>query len=124
MSPHKNLLYVFYPHDLSQYILLYFHYKFLSFYLANCCINYFGEKHTLPCGQCDICLAHKARAMKEARFVQLEEQIVTLLTETPLSITQLMKQLQAPEEEVLQVIRHLLDHQKLTQTSTMKIAVK
>jgi predicted transcriptional regulator len=62
--------------------------------------------------------------MKEARFVQLEEQIVTLLTETPLSITQLMKQLQAPEEEVLQVIRHLLDHQKLTQTSTMKLAVK
>ncbi|HQB68941.1 MAG TPA: ATP-dependent DNA helicase RecQ [Paludibacteraceae bacterium] len=87
-------------------------------------LNYFGEKHTLPCGQCDICLAHKARAMKEARFVQLEEQIVTLLTETPLSITQLMKQLQAPEEEVLQVIRHLLDHQKLTQTSTMKLAVK
>jgi hypothetical protein len=34
-----------------------------------------------------------------------------------------MKQLQAPEEEVLQVIRHLLDHQKLTQTSTMKLAV-
>ena len=86
-------------------------------------LNYFGEKHTLPCGQCDICLAHKARAMKEARFVQLEEQIVTLLTETPLSITQLMKQLQAPEEEVLQVIRHLLDHQKLTQTSTIKLAV-
>jgi ATP-dependent DNA helicase RecQ len=87
-------------------------------------LNYFGEKHTLPCGQCDICLAHKARAMKEARFVQLEEQIVTLLTETPLSITQLMKQLQAPEEEVLQVIRHLLDHQKLTQTTAMKLAVK
>ena len=87
-------------------------------------LNYFGEKHTLPCGQCDICLAHKARAMKEARFMQLETQIVQLLTETPLSITQLMKQLQAPEEEVLQVIRHLLDHQKLTQTSTMKLAVK
>lgn len=86
-------------------------------------LNYFGEKHTLPCGQCDICLAQKARELQDARFVKLEQKIVNLLTEKPLSINQLITKMGDSEEVVLKVVRHLLDHQKLTQTSTMKLAV-
>ena len=86
-------------------------------------LNYFGEKHTLPCGQCDICLAHKAHELKEARFVTLEEKMVELLTKAPLSINQLIVKMGDSEEDILKVVRHLLDNQKLTQTPAMKLAI-
>ncbi len=44
-------------------------------------LNYFGEKHTHDCGQCDVCLSFHDKDMPEKRFAPAKESILALLSD-------------------------------------------
>ncbi len=73
-------------------------------------LRYFGEENKHNCGQCDVCLSHRAtNASSEAAFEELKQQISALLLQRPSSPKEIAVQLTAEREDVAEAIRSLLD---------------
>lgn len=73
-------------------------------------LRYFGEKNEHNCGQCDICLSHRASSPpSEETFNNLKERILNLLKERPLSPRELTDSIDSNQEALLEVMRYLLD---------------
>ena len=87
-------------------------------------LDYFGETTSNRCGQCDTCLAHKAEELRLQKFRELSALITATLETDPLPIQTLVQRLRRPEKEVMEVVRHLLDQQKIVQNEQMKLSVK
>ena len=76
--------------------------------------NYFGDIDKSACGICDYCLAHKKNKLESAAFSYIEQQLYTLLTNSPSPIDQLLITIgKEKEEEVWEVIRFLESENKL-----------
>ncbi len=71
--------------------------------------EYFGVEEGVDCGVCDICLEQKRRAklLKEPSK-PIEEQIQELLSEKPLSITEIISRIKSPPEIITPCIDKLL----------------
>ncbi|MDD3406186.1 MAG: RecQ family ATP-dependent DNA helicase [Paludibacteraceae bacterium] len=82
-------------------------------------LNYFGQKNNKPCGQCDICLAHKANKITTQAFNQLTNTICCTLQKNPQSIKQLVSQINGKEDKITQAVRILLDEGKIKQNEQM-----
>ncbi|WP_294629225.1 ATP-dependent DNA helicase RecQ [uncultured Bacteroides sp.] len=73
-------------------------------------LRYFGEENKHNCGQCDVCLSHRAtNASSEVAFEELKQQISALLLQRPSSPKEIAVQLTAEREDVAEAIRSLLD---------------
>ena len=86
-------------------------------------LNYFGETNTLPCGQCDICLEQKKRQLSTDKFAQIETRILQIIRSEPISIVALVKLCSEKEQDVLFVVRELLDTGTINQNAEMKLIV-
>lgn len=86
-------------------------------------LNYFGEKNTTDCGQCDICLKNKENTLTNDEFEKIKSSLLQLLQSQPLTLKQITSQIPAKEQKVLQVLRFLMDNGVLKQGKDMKVGV-
>ena len=71
--------------------------------------NYFGDTDTSACGICDYCLAQKKCKLESAAFSSIEQQLYTLLTNSPSPIDQLLMTLGKEKEEAAWEVLHFLE---------------
>ncbi len=72
-------------------------------------LRYFGERNDHNCGQCDVCLSHRDESVSEASFEELKVRLVRLLSDTPLTLPDVVTRLDAKPEDVERVICYLLE---------------
>lgn len=73
-------------------------------------LDYFGEKHTQDCKNCDICLAKTQSGLKHWEYNSVREALINELKEKEQSILYLADKLPLNQEKNIQVIRFLLDN--------------
>lgn len=77
-------------------------------------MEYFGEENAKRCGKCDVCKTRNKLSMSEMEFDQIVKKLKPLLQNTALSSASIVDLLpQAKEEDVLRVLRWLLDTEKI-----------
>lgn len=87
-------------------------------------LDYFGETSAHRCGQCDTCIAQRSSELKMKQFAEIEQLVTTELVAEPQPVYALVQKIDRPEADVMQVLRHLLDQQKIEQNAQMKLSVK
>jgi ATP-dependent DNA helicase RecQ len=85
---------------------------------TNCCrsrylLDYFGEHETEDCGICDVCRGKDRSELSKEKFDTLLITLRNVLEETPLSPVELTDILQEPKENILTVIRWMLDNREV-----------
>ncbi len=83
-------------------------------------IGYFGEKNDSCCGKCDVCL-RKKRDEKGKRFPEVEKELETLIPSEGILLSELIGNSRYEEEELIPVIRFLLDNHRLRMDGNRKI---
>jgi ATP-dependent DNA helicase RecQ len=85
-------------------------------------LEYFGQKHSVSCRKCDICLHRNKMELSNDDFSQLREQIVNLLQKEALSIDTLIDRLHYPEQKIIQAVRWLMDNSEVEKAfDTLKL---
>lgn len=79
---------------------------------SNAILEYFGERNTKPCGECDLCLKRKH---VEGIDAKIEQEIRVLLLEKPMSLHDLIDALSVGDDaKKLAVLRELVDEGKVS----------
>ena len=76
-------------------------------------LHYFGQDHSEPCGNCDICKGDHETGMDFSEFSVLSEKIKNLLSAESLTITKLIHEINEPEKKIITVCRWLLDKEAM-----------
>ena len=81
-------------------------------------LDYFGEKQTTDCGQCDVCIKHKKqnkedKARHQANAEDLHQQIISLLNDGQRHQLSELNSITAPRELMQEVIRIMTDEEEL-----------
>lgn len=79
-------------------------------------LNYFGEKKGVPCGQCDVCLKNKETNVSDDEFKQIRDWLEPHLKKE-VSIDELLVESSFQEKKVMQVIRWMMDNNKIKLSS-------
>lgn len=88
-------------------------------------LNYFGQKETQRCGQCDICLSRNKLNLSQHEFNTVMDIIKPILLEKNMSLEDLLENSGIIEEErFVKVIRWLIDTGKVTEFGGNLIWVK
>ena len=83
-------------------------------------LEYFGEKDTVRCGKCDVCLQRNELDMSKYEFDLVLDQIKTELKSEALLLPELARRINLSEEKFMKVFRWLLDHGKIERDITEK----
>jgi len=83
-------------------------------------LSYFNESISTPCGKCDVCLK-KNRSTKNIKTIS--EKIIQLLSKNEMSSIELSNCLSFSDEEILNSLKILLEHNKITITSQNKFKI-
>ena len=86
-------------------------------------LDYFGEESD-RCGTCDVCRERNELDLSKYEFDIILEEIKEIISEHTPDPEELVKLVSQPEEKVIKVIRWLLDHNKIIQDSSHKLAWK
>ena len=87
-------------------------------------LSYFGEKKSMDCRQCDICLAKNNSGLTNVKFNDISLSIRECLREGELTLDVLVNALSKyAEKDIVSVIRFLIDREELI-LSTGKISLK
>ncbi len=86
-------------------------------------LSYFGEKNSIPCGKCDICLKNKEKEVENSEFEAIQNYILIKLKENALSLKDIIVGCSYNENKVKNVIRFLADNQKINLDSEMRFAL-
>ncbi|MFY0253501.1 ATP-dependent DNA helicase RecQ [Chitinophaga sp. 30R24] len=71
-------------------------------------VVYFGEKDSVPCGACDICVKQKSRPMDAGSFKRISDTVIARLKTAPLSFEALQQHLpDIRRSDLLQVLQFL-----------------
>ena len=84
-------------------------------------IAYFGEKESVRCGKCDICLKRNKMELSALEFDNILNTIKPLLQKKDSTIEELVIYAHYPEEKIIKVIRWLLDNNKIIQNNEKKL---
>ena len=88
-------------------------------------LNYFGQKETQRCGQCDICLSRNKLNLSQHEFNTVMDIIKPILINENMSLENLLEKSGIIEEErFIKVIRWLIDTGKVTEFGGNLIWVK
>ncbi|MDR3061460.1 MAG: RecQ family ATP-dependent DNA helicase, partial [Dysgonamonadaceae bacterium] len=83
-------------------------------------LEYFGEKKSNNCGQCDVCIAAKKKEPNSIDFDKISKEILNLITITGhLSIEDIISRLEFDEKSVIDVVRYLSDNKKVKLKGTI-----
>ncbi|MBN2347403.1 MAG: RecQ family ATP-dependent DNA helicase [Bacteroidales bacterium] len=77
-------------------------------------LKYFGETDSNPCDVCDVCKRNIEREINESEFNLVVDEIKARLTLGSLSIKELADQVPFKDEKVLEIIRWLIDNDKIS----------
>jgi ATP-dependent DNA helicase RecQ len=77
-------------------------------------LAYFGEKQTVRCGKCDVCLRRNREELSDEEFQYLQKEILSLLKDGNKSVDFFVETLHYPENKIIQVIRKLLENNMLS----------
>gem|GEM_PF-2020848 len=81
-------------------------------------LAYFGEKKSNRCGICDVCLSKNQTNLNDIEFDWLVSSIRSLLLKKPYNLYELIPYLsQFKEDQVIEVVRWLLDNNKVSRDS-------
>ncbi len=86
-------------------------------------LNYFGEEAD-RCGICDVCRERNELDLSKYEFDLILEEIKSLLTDKNPDAEELVKLIDYPEDNVIKVIRWLLDHNNLIPDGNHKLTWK
>jgi ATP-dependent DNA helicase RecQ len=75
-------------------------------------LDYFGEEAE-DCGICDVCRAKKERGVSVDETQLITDEIKALLDNERLNALHLVKKIDRPEKKVIEVLRNLLDQNKV-----------
>ena len=75
-------------------------------------LDYFGETNTVRCGQCDVCKSIKNLDVSNIGFEEISNMVKTILEE-PCTYEKLFLKLKGNHEKERQVIRWLIDNNKI-----------
>ncbi len=87
-------------------------------------LQYFGEKDTDACGQCDICLKKKETEVSDDDFEQIKSSIISSLASEKQTLNVLVKSTHFKEAKVIQVVRFMLDNGVIIQDEQLKLGIK
>ncbi|MEI7828249.1 MAG: ATP-dependent DNA helicase RecQ [Prolixibacteraceae bacterium] len=73
-------------------------------------LAYFGERESKSCGQCDVCKGEHQSGISNAEFNEINSRILVLLTNAPMEIKELNRNIEGNEKNILRVTRWMLDH--------------
>ena len=77
-------------------------------------LEYFGEKKSKECGQCDVCLTKRKDGLNNYTFKTISTEIIRKLDDSEIKITQLFDSLpNFSEEKITQVVRILAGEEKI-----------
>jgi ATP-dependent DNA helicase RecQ len=83
-------------------------------------LNYFGEEAD-RCGICDVCRKRNELELSKYEFDLILEEIKIHLSEKHPDAEELVKMIDYPEDQVIKVLRWLLDHNKILQDKDHKL---
>ncbi len=75
-------------------------------------LEYFGEKNSVRCGKCDICLERNELELSQLEFDNICKQLKEMLIE-PCFFEELIFRIDRNENEIIRVIRWLIDNGKI-----------
>lgn len=85
-------------------------------------LEYFGEKNTNPCQQCDVCRAINEKTNTLSQEKTIERQLLAQLEKQPeMELKQLVDSISEHHEKVILVIQAMLDANILQYTNSMRI---
>lgn len=87
-------------------------------------LTYFGEKDTQPCNKCDICRKNIENKLTDGDFDHIKSRIEEMVTTNEWTLNALVKQLPYREQQVLQVIRFMIDNGQMEETDSLKLRLK
>lgn len=77
-------------------------------------LSYFGEKETVRCGVCDVCLERNKLELSALDFENISQQLKEHLTEKQLTLTELIRSVHhLREDKILKTVQWLIDNGRL-----------
>ncbi|MDR3133202.1 MAG: RecQ family ATP-dependent DNA helicase [Prevotellaceae bacterium] len=87
-------------------------------------LAYFGETGAASCGRCDVCTAKNEADVSNYKFNLLEEQLKTIISGKAVSLTQCVDSIPSNPDDTIKVLRWLIDHDEISETSEGLLTVK
>lgn len=82
-------------------------------------LEYFGEKDAGECGQCDSCLEKKKKGISTSVFKEIEDRLKEELRTEPKSLEELTNRLTSSEDQLIEVVRYLLEEGKVVMDGSL-----
>ncbi|MCK0131733.1 RecQ family ATP-dependent DNA helicase [Flavobacteriaceae bacterium F08102] len=87
-------------------------------------LAYFGETLKKPCGNCDLCRSKKTITSSRISQKELAVNILELLKKKPMSVEELVANLNDDKATIISQLRQLLDDQKITLNLHQKLTLR
>ncbi len=84
-------------------------------------VAYFGEKESMRCGKCDVCLERNKIEMSALEFDNILKEIKPILQEQEMPIEELVHTSHYPKDKIVKVVRWLLDNNKIIKSNEKKL---